>query len=382
MDNIYYIMDSSSYAHKYMKYKLKYKNLQKSIIQAGGNKYRYRLRSSRVFFVFSDHEEVPLNAAQKEALYKFTEKFEPGNWSIITDMIYKPPEYVIDFESNFDMGSVFIAENPVSGAAAAAASDSAPIYDDIHVINLQENIQKLNEIIEEEKRDLKYYQASDMGKPGMPIDSLSEIHNLISRIKSSIKLIESTPSDMHKFKETVQKLKLQFEKSKKWVDENLPPRSSYVFKPEWEGRKEKPLTQFDEANATNPLERRIKSFLENRMEGVSPAKSQPILLPRPVAPYVVPSVSQPVAPPLQLVAPPLQPVASSALQPVAPLPQRISRPPPFPPSDEQKKRQTEQERLAQAQAQARAEARAQARARAQTQPADQTAATPSAAAQP
>ena len=319
---------------------------------------------------------MPLNAAQKKALYKFTEKFEPGNMSIIADMTYKPPEYVIDIESNFDMGSVFIAENPVSGAAAAAASDSAPIYDDIHVINLQENIQKLNEIIEEEKRDLKYYQASDMGKPGMPIDSLSEIHNLVSRIKSSIKLIESTPSDMHKFKETVQKLILQFEKSKKWVDENLPPRSSYVFKPKWEGRKEKPLTQFDEANATIPLERRIKSFMENRMEGVSPAKSQPILLPRPVAPYVVPSVSQPVAQPVA------QPVTSSASQPVAPLPQRISRPPPFPPSEEQRKRQAEQERLAQAQAQARAEARAQARARAQTQPADQTAATPSAAAQP
>ena len=29
-------MDSSNYARKYMKYKLKYKNLQKSIIQAGG----------------------------------------------------------------------------------------------------------------------------------------------------------------------------------------------------------------------------------------------------------------------------------------------------------------------------------------------------------
>ena len=400
-------MDSSNYARKYMKYKLKYKNLQKSIVQAGGNKYKYRLKNGDVFFVFSDHEEVPLNAAQKEALYKFTEKFEPDNWTIIADVVNKPPEYVIDIESNFDMGSVFIAENPVSKFV-----DVIPVVEDIRVIYIYKEIQKLGNLIEQNRLELEKHFANSKDKPDMYIFIISEIRGLISAIKQSIKNL--SPYQLASMQKNI--LIQRFQDYIKWVDDILPSRDTYVFRKKWEPKSpvveivdEKPPVDEDENPPVDENKIRnvgigFNEFLKLRMKGekqatlkpkkqatlkplvlsgaATPSASRPVAQSAPFIPSVIrarqqaaqsvaPSVSQPVMP---LAAPSYSRAslaAPSVSQSVAPPIKRIPRPPPYPPSEEQRKRQTEQQELALALARTRAQAK--------VQPAEQASAAPSAA---
>jgi hypothetical protein len=92
MDNIYYIMDSSSYARKYMKYKLKYKNLQKSIVQAGGNKYKYRIWDTGVveFVDMEKRIDTNMDEEDKKQLFEFIEtNHEKGNNDKIKAKKYK-----------------------------------------------------------------------------------------------------------------------------------------------------------------------------------------------------------------------------------------------------------------------------------------------------
>ena len=96
-------MDSSSYARKYMKYKLKYTNLQKSIVQAGGNKYKYKIShtgnmESRVDFVdMESHIDTIMNEEDKKQLFEFIEKEEPENYKKSIEKKYK----IVEFESAY-----------------------------------------------------------------------------------------------------------------------------------------------------------------------------------------------------------------------------------------------------------------------------------------
>ena len=93
-------MDSSVYARKYMKYKLKYKNLQKSIVQAGGNKYKYRIwHTGIVEFLDEDTKMISkMDAEDKRQLFEFInsnetenqKKVEVGGIFVKIESAYKP----------------------------------------------------------------------------------------------------------------------------------------------------------------------------------------------------------------------------------------------------------------------------------------------------
>ena len=224
MDNVYYIMDSSDYARKYMKYKLKYKNLQKSIVQAGGNKYRIWDTGVVELVDMEKRIDTNMDEEDKKQLFEFIEKKEPENYKKSIEKKYK----IVEIES---------AYVPIFKRSAAGSANPF---------------------------DLSEYQCNTKD----PESALMCLEKVIAHGKTefsilSIGRIRTTLQDIERLPEATltPTQKVRFDKCKQWAQTHrILPRK---------------MQNAHFSSVIDTLPERIDKFLADRMKGVNSAVSQP-----------------------------------------------------------------------------------------------------------
>ena len=219
-------MDSSNYAHKYMKYKLKYKNLQKSIVQAGGNKYKYKIwNTGNVEFLDMERRiDTVMDEEDKKQLFEFIKEKEPENYKKSIEKKYK----IVEIES---------AYVPISKRSAVGSANPF---------------------------DLSEYQC-DTKDPETALVCLEKViaHGKTEFSILSIGRIRTTLQDIERLPESTltPAQKQRFEVCKQWAHiHRILPRK---------------MQNEHFSRVRDTLPRRFDEFLAKRMTDDKPATSQP-----------------------------------------------------------------------------------------------------------